>query len=158
MSKQPWDRIRGESKEAYIRFLIYRNLGSVRTLDNAYRMFLGGIEGNERERAGGVWHNDSTNWSWVSRAHEWDVAMMTMHGERAVIAIAETLELIAVNALEGAAKYKPECLADVVELIKLLGGYVSNETVERVRSRRLVDARTVEPKRIGHNRAGEQAD
>ena len=59
---------------------------------------------------------------------------------------------IAIRALEGASKYEAESLADVIELAKLLGGYVTSETVERVRSRRL-GVRPVEPKRLAYKQA-----
>jgi hypothetical protein len=63
---QPWDRVKGETEQAYDAFLIYRELGPDRTQDGV-RVKLGKVPAYLRgiER----W---ARRWSWAERARAWD--------------------------------------------------------------------------------------
>lgn len=65
-----WDRQWGESRQAFGAFVLYRDLGEARTIDDAFRLHAGhdpGIYG-----ASGHWRRWAVRWSWVERARAWD--------------------------------------------------------------------------------------
>lgn len=150
---KPWERQEDEPAEAYERFLIYRNMGPQRSVQAAYQSTVPGRKGTKKPQRSGTWGSECAKWSWVERAHEWDIDGLSRHGERAIVAVAALLEMMAVNALEGFAKHKPKSFAEVIELVKLLGGYVNDEALERLRRRKDVRVKVVEPKRIGRTDA-----
>src|SRR5262249_5670477 len=76
-ANKPWDQRPDEPDPAFVRFLIYRDLGPGRSLIQAYLAFLrlldGSTEGVERRSIPGQWYRDSRQWEWVRRARAWDV-------------------------------------------------------------------------------------
>lgn len=62
----PWDRIKGESEEAYRAFVAYRDLGVDRTLEAARQVLK---KNSGYYRVIGGW---SGRWSWVERVRAWD--------------------------------------------------------------------------------------
>lgn len=76
----PWDRMKGESEEAYRAFVAYRDLGVDRTLEAARQVLK---KNSGYIRVIGGW---SGRWSWVERARAWD---SHLQAERDKVAAAE---------------------------------------------------------------------
>lgn len=73
-----WDRLPGEGTRAYHAFLIYRDLGPARTLEEVYRVVQETTK-SKRSRgksptthASGRINGWSSSWNWVERARAWD--------------------------------------------------------------------------------------
>jgi hypothetical protein len=92
--RQGWDQQEGEPDAAYVRFLIFRNLGPARALVAAYQTFLTDLdeasEGVEK-RAPGQWHADCRTYDWVSRSRAWDIAMLSEHGKESIVAFNDAI-------------------------------------------------------------------
>lgn len=63
-----WERLPGETPEAYGAFCVYRDLGPERGLDKAYRA----SKGRETGGAPGRWNEWSRRWTWLARAEAYD--------------------------------------------------------------------------------------
>jgi hypothetical protein len=63
VSRQPWDRIPGESTQAYAAFAFYRDLGSERSLAKV---------GQEVGKNLTLIERWSASWNWVGRVYEFD--------------------------------------------------------------------------------------
>jgi hypothetical protein len=104
-----WNRRPDEPDAAYVRFLIYRNLGPVRSLEAAYRKFmedLGEIDAAkscESLPVSGQWFKDSRSFDWVRRARAWDIAVFSEVGREAVIALGHYTRALAIKGLEALA-------------------------------------------------------
>lgn len=60
-----------EHARAYAAFHVYMTMGVGRSLDKAYRLFMGEPQ-ESTKRASGRWHQWSATWAWESRANAWD--------------------------------------------------------------------------------------
>lgn len=130
--KQPWDRQRGEPQNAYVRFLIYRNLGPGRTLATAYAAYLVGqgvTERNGSQQASGQWAEDSARWDWPHRAASWDISSLADAGREVVAAYIAVLAQWAAGLLQ--TDLKPETYAEWLEGAKTLSEYVPQEASRR---------------------------
>ncbi len=137
---KPWDQQQGESKEAYARFLIYRNLGPARSIDVAYAaaQSLAAKRVKSRQpakRASGQWMKDSVNYNWPERAAAWDIEVFSEAGQRVVINFISILEVLSRNTLEALAnpRVKPHSLKSIMTLVGILGAYIPAETVAALR-------------------------
>lgn len=91
-----WDQLENESNAAYARFLSYRNLGPMRTLQKAYEAYQAAQPVRNRKKAQsptGTWNEDSATYNWRERATAWDVDALLNQGERTA-----TLYMAAVSA------------------------------------------------------------
>jgi hypothetical protein len=134
--RNPWDQRPNEPDKAYVRFLVFRNLGPGRTLDRAYREFgrdNGTVSEGTQRRAPGRWRFLSTTFDWFARARQWDIATLTEHGQDAVMAFVHTLSSAlqkvagALENLEG-----PPDWATAIESLVLLASLIPPETVAAV--------------------------
>jgi hypothetical protein len=85
VDKKPWEQREDESNAAYARFLAYRNLGPLRTLQKAYEAYQADQPEKNRNKTKKFtqqWANDSTGFGWVDRATAWDVDNFLTKGER----------------------------------------------------------------------------
>jgi hypothetical protein len=131
-----WERQPGEPDAAYVRFLIYRNLGPARSLEAAYRKFmedLGEIDAAkscESLPVSGQWFKDSHSFDWVRRARAWDIAVFSEVGREAVIALGHYTRALAVRALEALANSSgPENWKEHLETLHALCTIIPPETI-----------------------------
>ena len=68
-----WTRQAGEPARWYTRFETFRNLGTARTLEAAFRR-CAEEEGLAGTRPGAAWYGTAERWSWDERAAAWDAA------------------------------------------------------------------------------------
>jgi hypothetical protein len=131
---KPWDQREGEPEAAYVRFLIYRNLGPARSLDLAYRTFQEGQEGapeSVERRAPGQWYGDSRTFAWVERARAWDIAMLAEHGQDAVMVFVGCLKQAAVKVLRSLDRLDgPADWKSAMESLNVLSSLIPAETIK----------------------------
>jgi hypothetical protein len=100
-----WDRQEGETDDAYGRFLVYRNLGFVRRLDDAFEAILGRRTRRGRRQAYYALVLESARNRWYERAVAWDVSRIPEQLERIAVNIvalkAATAEKVALAAASG---------------------------------------------------------
>ena len=133
---EPWDQLESEPDAAYKRFLLYRNLGPSRTMDRAYRAQGKRLKRGKTKRAPPNWYEDSQKFDWRRRAHAWDLQMLHLAGEEAVVAMVE-------NAKEGASKTLqgildapvPTDWGKIVENLRALAGIIPAEAVAALQCR-----------------------
>ena len=139
--RDPWDRIEGESQEAYVRFLVYRNMGPRRTLDKAYRKFLrefyDGVEVHEKTRAPGSWQDDSVGHFWGERASAWDIRNLSAYGTKVAALHCEAVARLAAKTLRALAQTDPgdPGWRDILEGMKVVVVFLSPELVSAIESR-----------------------
>jgi hypothetical protein len=131
--RKPWEQRPDEPEAAFVRFLIYLNLGPGRSLNAAYRTFLSNLgeatEGHERPQAPGQWHRDMRLFGWLSRARAWDVAVFSEVGREAAIALMSYVRALAVKGLEALAESSgPADWKDHLETIHALSSIIPQET------------------------------
>ncbi len=142
--KKAWEQQAEEPGEAYVRFLIYRNLGPSRTLNAAYALASKKVsKGAKRrrspispKRAPGQWERNSAAYHWHERAIAWDIEMLSTHGIQTVTRFLEALDVISQKALLKLKenKTKPRSWQDVLAVITLLGTFIPAETVAQIQS------------------------
>jgi uncharacterized protein YbjT (DUF2867 family) len=128
---QPWEQCEGEPDAAYVRFLVFRNLGPTRTLTAAQATYRGATERNGSQAPSGTWTNESAAWSWVQRADAWDVATLTEAGQKVVaqfLALLSSAMMKAVASLERPG-IKPLTVKQALEVIGAVGNHVTPELV-----------------------------
>ncbi len=133
-SQNPWDRRRDEPKEAYARFLIYRNLGPARSLDRAYEVYLAmsGQETKGLERPGS-WARDSVAHQWANRATDWDGEVLRTIGVRSIarfLGIVDEACRRTLAALQDE-KLRPANWAEILQAIEMLGQFFITTALER---------------------------
>ena len=139
--RDPWDRIEGESQEAYVRFLVYRNMGPRRTLDKAYRKFLkefyDGVEVHEKTRAPGSWQDDSVGHFWGERASAWDIRNLSAYGTKVAALHCEAVARLAAKNLRALAQLEPGDAGwrDLLDGMKVVAVFLSPELVSATESR-----------------------
>lgn len=74
--KKPWERQERESARWFMRFRLYLNLGTKRTVNAAYEVEHQ-VDSKEKQRksrtkCGPEWYNAARRWQWEERAHAWD--------------------------------------------------------------------------------------
>jgi hypothetical protein len=129
--KQPWDQQKGEPPAAYARFLAYRNLGPVRTLESAYAAHSRAKKG-EKKHIPGNWSVEAVKWDWRGRALAWDVSTLVSSGQETAVAVVEAVHRLATKALAALdrADLVPESWAQVLETMQALHALVSPQAIE----------------------------
>jgi len=133
--KKPWEQLSGEPDAAYTRFLIYRNLGPARSLDAAYRAFVGSSatkRAKTQAKANGQWTKDSAQWNWDERARAWDIALLSQMVPEAAVTILNLINETARVALETLkfGKLKPRTWNALSETVTILASFISPETIK----------------------------
>lgn len=151
MPPNPWDQLEDEPPEAYVRFLIYRNLGPARTVDLAYSAYLAQMPSEPsaaakrrggkkppgpkaQSRATGVWWADSSAYDWKNRATAWDVyhfANVVPDGAIAIMSVVAETAKVALRALE-AGTLRPRTWGELIDGVQLLTSFVSADTVSHL--------------------------
>lgn len=136
--RAPWDQKKGEPDKWHSWFLIYRNLGPGRSVDLAYRFFVGESPAKKHQKrqpprkCSGEWSEASRLWSWPARAIAWDIANLQQHGQKIVtlqLAILERYALKILAALDDE-RAKPKNWREITEAMKTLGTFISPEILE----------------------------
>lgn len=130
----PWDQQPGEPTPAYVRFLIYRNLGPGRTLVVASALGRKKKAGNGRKatQAPGSWQEESARWDWWNRVTLWDIDRLTKTGDKAVVAFYTSIQRVAERLAAKLDKLEPRTWRDALEALQVLGNYIPRESVERL--------------------------
>src|SRR5262249_22947145 len=136
--RQPWDQREDEPDGAYIRFLIFRNLGPPRTLVAAYQAFLAdreeASEGVEK-RAPGQWHTDCRVFDWVNRCRAWDIAMLSEHGKESIVAFNDAIRRASVKVCAAITQMDgPENWEQVLESLNVLNTLIAPEASRALRN------------------------
>lgn len=131
-----WDQLPNEPDRAYARFLVYRNLGPLRSVAKAYNQAVEIETAQKRQKtsASGAWSENSNTYRWAERAAAWDVAMLSEVGQGAVVAFVQALQAYAQIVLGEltSGRLKPKDFRQLTEALGVLGGFIPAETVEAV--------------------------
>jgi len=135
--RKPWDQLENEPDAAYARFLFYRNLGPMRSLDSAYQAYRGkAANGRKRQQASGQWQDESAKYSWLQRARLYDIETLSQVGCEAVTSIVVVVREVAKKlktALEDP-ELKPKDWESVLKTIDALSKCLPAEAVSAILS------------------------
>ena len=138
---EPWDKLSGESDEAYSRFLIYRNLGARRSLRRAYchylRVYDGYTGGTKRLQPPGNWTDEHAAHFWAQRAAAWDVRNLTAYGARLAVLHVRAVTAVAEKCVRSAERLEPgdDGWADLLESLRLVGEYLTPDVIRGIQER-----------------------
>jgi hypothetical protein len=132
VERKPWEQMDGEPDAAFARFLVFLNLGPRRTVDAAYRAFVG----NRRKASerSGQWGADASRFHWHERASKWDIAQLSLLVPEAAGNIFRAINEVARIALESLkeGKVRPKTWGQLMETVVILASFVSPETIKAV--------------------------
>lgn len=131
-SKKAWEQIEGEPNEAYARFLVYRNLGVARTVQQTRKLT---AKNGEKGRSGTL-ERESVDFKWAERASAWDIEALEQVGRNVVVQFVSALEAMALKTLTALNNdsIKPGDWEQVLKAVNTLGSFIPAETVEAVRT------------------------
>jgi hypothetical protein len=129
--RKPWDQLPEEPDKAYAAFLVYCHLGPGRSIDKAYEI----ATKRTGKEASGTWRYYSDSFHWVERAAAFDVATISEHGRDVVVNWVRTLAKLSDLAFEKISSGEIEIrnLGQLLEVINVLGNFVTPETVQAAR-------------------------
>jgi hypothetical protein len=138
----PWDRLPDEGDGDYYKFLCYRDLGTGRTLLEAYRLYksrevLTNVTGADQYmRAPTNWERMSKLNDWVRRSCAWDEWVFVSIGRRATMAYVRAIEGLAnriVARIEsGAVEVEAQDLPQLLAALQVIGGAIPRAAVARI--------------------------
>lgn len=132
--RKPWDQLPDEPDPAYVRFLMYRDLGPARSIDAAYVAATGeATKGSKRQqRAPGQWTHDSAQFGWPERALAWDKHLLADLVPEAASVIFHTINETARVALRHlqSGKLRPRNWQQLVETVTILASFIAPETIQ----------------------------
>lgn len=140
-SRRPWDQAEGESGPAYVRFLLYRSLGPIRSHRRAYMLYLqrydgytGGLKGLSVPHS---WRTESKKFDWVDRAAAWDVNCLQIQGAKIAALHTATVRRLAARCAEKARTVKPgdDDYGDFLNTVRTVGAFLSPELLKGVQER-----------------------
>jgi hypothetical protein len=70
---ETWDKRETETNKAYSAFLVYRDMGNLRSLQKAANIFYGVAADSKSRAKGSMFHKWSVEHNWVSRCSDWDI-------------------------------------------------------------------------------------
>lgn len=127
---QPWEQRTGETDAAYARFLIYRDLGTTRSLDRAYTAHRGAGKCKKPQPASGQWTNDAAAFKWSERAEAWDVWRLQQVSDAAQVAMTELVCALARRGVRLAQdESKPSSYRGALEIVRELAFLVPKKTI-----------------------------
>jgi hypothetical protein len=137
-SANPWEKKDGEPDEAYARFLMYRGLGPGRSVLAAYNLFTRTFRNAAQNspktptQVPGHWSDDCARWSWVDRAHAWDVHVLHTHGERLSVLWVGILTLAAEKCAQKLAQpgCRPKDFMQAVSVIDKLSAFLTPDAIK----------------------------
>jgi len=128
--RKPWEQLPDEPIVAYRRFLVYLYLGPGRSVEKAAEAQKG-----TKRHIGGAWKRDCSEYRWVERAAAYDIDSLSRVGSDVVVlwvrSIAKLAEMAYSEIEEG--RHKPRNLEQLLEVIGVLGNFVTPETVQAAR-------------------------
>ncbi len=129
---EAWEQMEGEPLSHYNRFLVYRDLGSTRTVRKAYAL----VKGRNWKAVGsvdcGYWRELCARWHWVRRAQEWDKARLTEAGDEAIVQFVSGLKRAATGVNQALERVKPRTWHEAMEGLDLVGSFIDPESVKAV--------------------------
>jgi hypothetical protein len=144
---EPWEQLRGEPKESFNRFLIYRNLGPARSLNLAYRYYLQSLpldpsqpakvaKGSKRQQAPGNWCSDSERYKWTKRAAAWDTDQLLKVGSDIAPFWAQVLRDVVKKAARAllSPNFKPRQWRDVLLVLDKVSPYLNPEVFKEIQA------------------------
>lgn len=132
-----WEQLEKETDSAYVRFLIYRNLGAGRSLDVAYQEFLKNAPKRPKaSNVSGQWKEDSVKYEWARRANAWDIETLSQVGQSVVAKYITAIDKFAERILQSLEneKLRPKSWSRAVDDLVTLGNFIPTETVEAVQA------------------------
>lgn len=133
-----WHRLPGETKQAYARFLWYRNLGPTRSVKTCYYQYLKEKDNYQGTKKGITvptrWHRECTKNKWVDRAASWDIRNLTRYGARIVALHSQTITLLAMKnrRVVGKTEHGTKEWNGLMEGISRVAEYVNPELLKNV--------------------------
>lgn len=95
-----WDQLPGESSKAYAAFVIYRDLGPRRSIEEASRLYHDRPNSSpRRRRASGQIRHWAERWNWPARAVAWDQSLEVAKRDKQIEAAQEMAERHAREAM-----------------------------------------------------------
>ena len=100
----PWEQQEGEPGAAYVRFLIFRNLGACRTIAAARKQLdvtlvksknLKKPKIESKSISLGQWYQESSEWKWFDRSQQWDIERLVDAGDRVHTSMADCMVALA---------------------------------------------------------------
>lgn len=126
-----WERLTDETEESYVRFLVYRNLGPMRSLDIAYKQFCNAHNRSKSPQyASGQWKDDCAKYSWVSRARAWDIYNLTESGKETFVKFLATLNALVTKAYQTIQNSKELNPDTVIRALDVIAKCFPPETVQ----------------------------
>lgn len=138
-----WRQLATEPDAAYFRFLYYRNLGRVRSINRAFRVAMkeAGKEVAINAIANGLWNADSKRWEWVRRCDAWDRDIVATAGHDATVGLIYAIKACTEKLNRALRRSKgPLKWQSVLETINVLASLTDPETVKAA-----LDAGRVDP-------------
>jgi hypothetical protein len=133
----PWDQQPDEPKEAYVRFLCFRNLGPCRSVALAAQSAAAPVEaasGKNRKKTKPQsirkWYDDSSEWNWFDRAGDWDIQELFKSGERIQAAMSDLMLALACGALQVAKLKRPTTFIQSLGVFKELVAHVPRQILD----------------------------
>jgi hypothetical protein len=137
MTVHPWDRREGESEADYAKFMAYLSLGPTRTINTAYRSFVGVVAGPDKtgrrsKYPPGSWLALSSRWEWVERTAAWDTHNLRAAALRIAKLWVAGVEVLARKAFRSAKQYNPgdKPWAAVLDTFKVVSANLSFEAIQ----------------------------
>lgn len=132
-SRAIWEQLEGESVEAYVRFLAYRNFGPTRTLQKAADSVQPPPTKVKKTKpvSIGQWEQDSAQFNWRERAAKWDISQLSQVVPETTAVIFQAIQEYARQTLQQllAGDYKPRNWAELRESVIVLASFISPEVV-----------------------------
>ncbi len=138
---ESWDKLPGESDEAYARFLIYRNVGPRRSLKRAYLHYLRVYDeftgGTKRLHVPGSWHADCASNFWCDRAVAWDIRNLSAYGARVAVLHVRAVAILAEKNARHAVKLAPgdDGFSDLLASMRTVAEFLTPEVVRGIAER-----------------------
>jgi hypothetical protein len=132
-----WDQQRDEPPEAFARFCLYRDFGPRRSLRKVYRASVraagrepAGNEGNGRQQPPGCWTKECSEFSWVQRAHAFDVCCLATTAQQAVLRFTHCVNGASLRLLEAITHGPgPATWQEVTEALAVIATFIPPESL-----------------------------
>lgn len=145
-----WDQMEGEPSDAYAHFLVYRNLGPARTVDDSYNAAFPvapkkvAPKARSRRpeakplRASSTWWRESRDYEWKERASAWDIHMLVNTVPEAMVSIMHTVNEFAKSSLRAvqSGKIQPKNFGELLAGVQLMASFISAETISAILAQR----------------------
>lgn len=138
-----WDQQHGEPDEAYVRFLLFRNMGPTRTILAAWQLWVKARPAPRTKtkrktaaqtHASGTWSDDAATWRWIERARAWDIATLRdVVPETATLIFSAIREMARITLEElTSGNLRPTTWEEVKDSAVVLSQFIAPETITAV--------------------------